>query len=161
MDRLLKLACLTGFVLMTLLPAACGSSDDDAADAGATNSKTAFIEEGDQICQDNYTKRTQLLTQLNDELIKGKKKPPPMAQQEDILVNRVMPIFWEESEELNGVPLPADGTAAAEKILTALEDSIEAVEANPGKSIEQGTGVEFREAEQLAKEFGFVWCGRS
>jgi hypothetical protein len=156
----LKLACIAGLMLLSLVLAGCGSSDDDTAEGGtATISKVAFIKQGDQICRDNYSKRTQLLTGYI-ERFKGKELPP-ISQQEEIVVNRVMPIFWEQSEELNSLPLPSKGTAEAEKFLAALEDSIESVEANPTKSIEQGTGVEFREAEQLGEDFGFQWCGRS
>jgi hypothetical protein len=42
-----------------------------------------------------------------------------------------------------------------------LEKSIKNVEADPARSLSEGTGVEFKEVEQLAQDFGFEWCGRS
>ncbi len=146
--------------LMALAISGCGSSDSEDAEASSGMPKAVYIQKGDRICQANYAKRTQLLTQLSKKY-SGGKNLPPLARQEEILVNRVMPIFWEESKELNELPLPEKGAKEAEEILAGLEKSIEGVEADPAKSLSEGTGVEFKEVEKLAQEYGFEWCGRS
>jgi len=159
----LKNAFVAGLLVLVLggIAAGCGSSDEDTGESGeATVTKAVFIKQGDQICKDNYSKRTQLLTALSTKYFKDK-KPPPQAFQEKILVNQVMPVFQEESEELNDLPLPEEGSKEAEAILTGLEDAIAAVEANPGRSLKLGTEVEFGDVEKLAHEYGFEWCGRS
>jgi hypothetical protein len=148
-------ACLLGLILSLL---GCGSGGDETEE-GLT--KAVFIKRGDKICQDNYSKRTQRLTQLNNEYVKNQAKPPSQSLQETLLVSEVMPIFQEEAEELDDLPLPDQEAAQAQKIIRALEEAIKGVEANPGQAIARGTGVQFREAEELAKAFGFQYCGRS
>jgi len=162
MKQLFKHPLVAGLALIALIAASgCGSSDGEEADAnGPALAKPLYIQKGDRICQDNYAKRGRLLTRLSQEFSEGKNLPPP-ARQEAILVNQVMPIFWEESKELNALPLPEEGTKEAEEILAALEVSIESVEADPARSIREGSGVEFKEVERLAHEYGFEWCGRS
>jgi hypothetical protein len=157
-----RAAFVTGLLALSLGMASCGSSDDETGESVSSPvAKAVFIKQGDRICKDNYSKRTQRLTRLSNEFFGNGKKPPPQAQQEDILVNQLMPIFWEESEELNELPLPEEGTQEAEEILARIEGAIKAVEANPARSLKRGTGVEFRQAEELAHDFGFEWCGRS
>jgi hypothetical protein len=157
----LRTAFIAGLLAMALGVAGCGSSDDSSDEStSATVTKVVFIKQGDQICKDNYSKRTKLLTALGIKYFKDK-KPPPQAVQEKILVDEVMPVFQEESEELNDLPLPAENSKEAEAILTGLEDAIAAVEENPARSLKQGTEVEFGDVEKLAQDYGFEWCGRS
>lgn len=158
MKTRLKIALVLGLALLAAGAAGCGSSDNDEAEAKASAlPKALYVEKGDRICEANYAKRTQLIEQLRQNW----KKLPPLEKQEEILVDQIMPIFWEESEELNALPLPEEGAEEAKTILTSLEDSIRGVEANPAKSVRKGSVVEFRDTEQLAKEYGFESCGRS
>lgn len=157
----LRTAFIAGLLALALGVAGCGSSDETTGESASTTvTKAVFIKQGDQICKDNYSKRTQLLTALGTKYFKDK-KPPPQAVQEKILVEQVMPVFQEESKELNDLPLPEEGSKEAEAILTGLEDAIAAVEANPARSLKQGTEVEFGDVEKLAHDYGFEWCGRS
>jgi hypothetical protein len=162
MDTLSKTSFVVGLLVVALGVAGCGSSGGDTSGDSSTTTvtKVVFIKQGDQICKDNYSKRTKLLTVLGTKYFKDK-KPPPQAVQEEILVDKIMPVFHEESEELNDLPLPAEGGKEAEAILTGLEDAIAAVEANPAKSLKLGSEVEFSDVEKLAHEYGFEWCGRS
>jgi len=161
MRRTLKYGLALGLSLLALLNAGCGSSDDeDAAAEGSPVVKALYIDKGDRICQDNYAKRTKLLTRLSRELSK-KNNLPSRAEQEEILVKQIMPIFWEESKELNDLPLPKEDAKEAEQILAELEQSIEDVEAHPARSLSRGTGVEFKDVERHAQKYGFEWCGRS
>ena len=156
-----KFIFVAGLLITALGLASCGDSDEATGEsAEATVTKVVFIKQGDQICKDNYSKRTKLLTALGTKYFKDK-KPPPQSVQEEILVKQVMPVFQEESDELNDLPLPAEGGKEAEAILTGLEDAIAAVEANPARSLKQGTEVEFSDVEKLAHDYGFEWCGRS
>jgi hypothetical protein len=143
------------------LAVGCGDSDEATGEEGDTTvTKAVFIKQGDRICKDNYSKRGALITKLSKKYFKDQ-KPPPQAVQEKILVNQIMPVFQEESEELNDLPLPEEGSKEAEAILTGLEDAIAAVEANPARSLKLGSEVEFSDVEKLAQEYGFEWCGRS
>jgi hypothetical protein len=163
MKQWLRYALAGGLLLVAFGVVGCGGSDGEEATAEAdqpTMIKAIYIEKGDKICQANYAKRGKVLSSLSQKY-SGGKNLPPQAKLEAILVNQVMPIFREESEELNELPLPDEGTEEAEKILAALEKSIEGVEADPARSLSEGTGVEFKEAERLAHEYGFKWCGRS
>jgi len=160
MKQRVTIALAAALALVAIAINGCGSSDGEDAEASAGLPKAVYIQKGDRICQANYAKRGQLLTRLGKKF-SGGKDLPPLARQEDILVNQVMPIFWEESKELNELPLPKEGTKEAEEILGDLEKSIESVEANPARSLKEGTEVEFEEVEQLAHEYGFEWCGRS
>jgi hypothetical protein len=72
-----------------------------------------------------------------------------------------MPIFREESEELNALGLPTTETQKAKAILKALKKSIAAVEAEPHVAVTKGTKVQFGPAEKLAHAYGFEYCGRS
>jgi len=161
MRTLLILALAAGVTALTLGSMGCGSSGGtDSASGESAVPKALYVQKGDRICQANYAKRTRLLVNLRKQFANGTKLPT-QADQEQILVNQIMPIFWEESKELNALPPPGEGAEEAKEILAALERSIEGVEADPAKSLSAGTGVEFKEAEQLAHEYGFKWCGRS
>jgi hypothetical protein len=163
MYKALKTAFVVGSLALMVggIAGGCGGSDEAAGETeGATVTKTVFIKQGDRICKGNYSKRTKLLTVLGIKYFKDR-KPPPQAVQEKILVNEIMPIFQEESEELNDLPLPEEGSKEAEAILRGIEDAIAAVEANPARSLKNGTEVEFSDVEKLAHEYGFEWCGRS
>jgi hypothetical protein len=155
-------ALIVVVALLAFVCQGCGGSDNEDAEAANNTAvaKAIYVEKGDQICKSNYAKRTQVLTQLRKKY-PGSKNLPPIARQEDILVKQIMPIFWEESEELNDLPLPNEGADEAEKILAALEKSIEGVEADPARSLREGTGIEFESTEQLAQDYGYEWCGRS
>lgn len=158
--------CATIVALLGIVAvvAGCGSggSSTDATPGGADASltKAQFVKQGDQICRRNYTKREKLLVGY---LAKAKREgaPPPEAVQEEVLVDQVMPIFREESEELNELGLPTKETEKAEAVLRALEGAIAAVESEPDVAIKQGTKVQFARAEKLAHSYGFEFCGRS
>src|SRR3982750_4598739 len=144
MKQPLIIALTAALALLALVNSGCGSSDgEDAEASGLAVPKAVYISNGDRICKANYAKRTQLLTGLSKEF-SGGKKLPSLARQEAILVNQIMPIFWEESKELNELPLPQEGAGEAEKILAMLEKSIKNVEADPARSLSEGTGVEFK-----------------
>jgi hypothetical protein len=130
----------------------------DSGDASLT--KAQFVKKGDQICRRNYTKREQVLLGY---LVKAQEAgaPPPQAKQEEVLITRILPIFREESEELDKLGLPTTETKKAEAILQALESAIAAVESEPAAALREGTGVQFAQAEKLARSFGFAYCGRS
>lgn len=153
------LAFISAIFALSLAVIGCGSDDESTTESRI--SKAAFVKSGDQICRENYSKRGRVLVSLNEKYVKGKKELPSQALQEELLVERVMPIFREQSEELNELPLPKTGTKEAKQILSGLEEAIEGVEANPARSIKQGTGVEFAEVEALAQDYGFQYCGRS
>jgi len=156
-----KKAVVVGLLAVALGVGGCGSSDSESGESGtAAVKKVVFIKKADQICEDNYSKRTKLLTALSAKY-SNRQKPPPQALQEQILVDKIMPVFQEESEELNELPLPAEGSKEAEAILSGLEGAIAAVEANPARSLKQGTEVEFGDVLELARAYGFEWCGRS
>ncbi len=153
--RGLLAAVLAMAVLAVSFASGCGDSEDEAS-----LTKAEFVKQGDKICKDNYAKREKFLLGYVED-IKASGKQPPQAEQEDILVNELMPIFREQSEELSEIGLPETETGQAEKILAAIEGAIEKVEQEPDVAIKQGTGVQFAEAEKMAAEFGFKYCGRS
>jgi hypothetical protein len=137
-----------------------GSTDATTGGGDASLTKAEFVKQGDLICQTNYTKRGRVLAAY---LAKAKEQgaAPPMAQQEALLVNRILPFFQEESEELNELGLPTSDAKKAEAVLRALEEAIAAVEAEPDVAVRKGTAVQFARAEHLAHSYGFEYCGRS
>jgi hypothetical protein len=158
MNTRLKYALAVGLILLAAGAAGCGSSDDGEAEAKASAlPKAIYVEKGDRICEDNYAKRTQLIEGLSQSW----EKLPPLEKQEEILVKQIMPIFWEESKELNALPPPQEGAEEAKKILASLEESIRDVEANPAKTVRKGSVVEFGDTEKLARAYGFESCGGS
>lgn len=141
---------IAGFVL-----GGCGGGDDEP-----TLTKAEFIEQGDQICKENYEEREELLMGYLAEA-KAKGKLPPLSEQEAILVDEVLPIFQIQSEELEELGLPKAGTARAEEILAGLEAAIQGVEDQPRVAIEKGSKVNFAAVEKMARDYGFKYCGRS
>lgn len=151
--------CVVLMVVLLFGVSGCGGSSGDGAGAESI-AKPQFIQRGDSICRENYTKREQFLTAYANKLKASKKTLAP-AKQEEVLVGEIMPIFEEELEELRQLPLPATGAQEAEQILAALDEAIQHVKENPAEALARGTGVAFARAEKLAHDYGFEYCGRS
>lgn len=139
--------------------AGCGGGSSTSNGSEASLTKAQFVKKGDQICERNYTRREQVLAGY---LAKAEKEGQlPLAKQEEVLVDQIMPIFREESEQLNELGLPTSETQKAEEILKGLEAAIAAVESEPDVALTKGTRVQFAAVENLAHSYGFEFCGRS
>lgn len=158
-----RCATIVALLSVVAVVAGCGGGNSTAATVGGSDAsltKAQFVKKGDQICKSNYSEREKVLFEY---LAKAKKEggPPPLAEQEQLLVVRILPIFKEESEELDELPLPSKEPQKATAVLTALESAITAVEAHPGVAVRKGMSVLFARAEALAHAYGFEYCGRS
>jgi hypothetical protein len=143
--------------------ASCGGGSVTAATTGggdAPVTKAQFVKKGDQICRLNYTEREKVLFEYLEK-VKKEGGAPPLAKQEELLVTRILPIFKEESQELDELPLPTSETRNAKAILKALAAAIAAVESHPGVAVRNGMSVLFAHVEALAHAYGFEYCGRS
>lgn len=148
-------------VLLSVATVAAGCGGNGTSEDGhILLTKAQFVAKGDRICQRNYAKRGRVLLGY---LAKAERRgaPLPQAQQEVLLVNRIMPIFREESEELDELSLPTNEAHRAETILAALDAAIAAVESEPEVAVKKGTAVQFARVEGLARSYGFKYCGRS
>jgi hypothetical protein len=156
--RSVVVVALSGIVAVLMGCGGGGSTTNEGGDASL--SKAQFVSKGDQICELNYTKRERVLSGY---LAKAEREGGqlPLARQEKVLVDQIMPIFQEESEQLNGLGLPTTETQKAEAILEGLEAAIAAVESEPDVALEEGTAVQFGAVEKLARSYGFEFCGRS
>jgi hypothetical protein len=151
------IALLAAAAVLALLASGCGSDDGDSGEARLT--KAELIEQGDNICQQADGKRLAGLAPYIREAKEGKGLPPK-PQQEELVVELVLPPFQEEAEELSELNPPEADEEEVQALIQAIEEAVERGEADPS-SILGGASSQFGEAEKLGREYGFKHCGRS
>jgi hypothetical protein len=136
-------------VLVLAVLAGCGGGDGTQ-----TLSKAEVIKTGDEICRDADKAKTKAFYAYAKEhptAASGSK-----SERKELLVAIGLPPLEEELEKLSGLE-PESGASEYKAILTAFETGISEAKANPFSITNEATSP-LKQANQLAKEFGFREC---
>lgn len=136
-----------------LVAAGCGGGGSDISTVSLT--KPQYLKKADAICEEDYAHRTASL--VRDE---SKIRGMSTAEEEEVVVNIVLPTYRRDVAELTQLGVPKGHEAEVEKVLSTFEETLDRVEADPG-SILAGASKQFGELEQLTHKFGYERCGRS
>ena len=149
---------------VAILAAGCG--DDDEASTGATTTTEAasaapiplseWVDRADKICADaSATLNQQIASEFSD----GQPDEEAIAQFTD---EHVIPSLQRQHDEIAALPPPKGNEGDAEALLTALEQGIAALEADPTAAVtETGSDSPFAEANEFAGKLGLRECGES
>jgi hypothetical protein len=135
------------------------SGDTSAQADGQPLTKAQLIKAGDKICQRTSAKIVEDWQREKENYGRGFGAQPSEKQNEEGLVDLVLPAIQEEAEEMAElVPPPAD-RAEIDAIVVALEKGVAQSEANPGAAFAPGAKNPLDEASKLSKAYGFKVCG--
>lgn len=142
--------------------AVAGDGGGAAAGDGSSSevlSKAEFIKQGDAICQKGGGRIFNELQRHKTEYGRGWGRQPSKKQNEEGLVDLVLPILREEVEELEALTPPPGDEAEIEAMLDAFEEGVEKTEAKPGLAESRGPNNPLAEASALSQKYGFKVCG--
>jgi hypothetical protein len=87
---------------------------------------------------------------------------PSEQEAADFTAETVVPSLQQQHEEIAALPPPEGNEGDAQTMLTALEQGIAALEADPSAALQaQGPDSPFAEANEFAKKLGLRECGES
>jgi hypothetical protein len=143
-------------LLLGLILLGCGSSGESTETAAAP-SKAVFIREADAICKKGDAKIQQDFRAFGKE--HGFSTGGPSDQEGEELVHQVLlPNLEKQADQIRALGAPSGDEEQIAAILEALEEGIEEVDAKP-KHVFNGSTDPFREANELAAEYGMKVCG--
>jgi hypothetical protein len=137
------------------------SQGDESAPPSASGqplTKREFIRLGDQICRRGGTKIVTELQKHKLEYGRGFGKQPTQKQNEEGLVDLVLPVIQSEAEEIAALEPPAGDEQEVAAIVRALETGVAETEAKPSLA-GSVKGNPLGEASKLSQEYGFKLCG--
>jgi hypothetical protein len=129
-----------------LLAAGCGGDE--------TQSKTAWVEQADDIC----AAADQDLNQAVEDQFGGN-TPPDDAEQEQFVTDEVIPSLQSQHDEIADLSAPEGAEEQADALLAALQSGIDALEADPASIQAAGADAPLAKANQLADKLGLTDCG--
>jgi hypothetical protein len=152
-----------------LIAAGCGDDDDETTAAsvpttttsgatGATGAtgealtKDEFIKQADAICASG----DKTINEAFDALGPGE---PSGQEQEQVITDTVVPEVQGEIDGIRALTPPAGDEEEVGAILDAAQSAVDEVKADPSLLTEQNAEDPFKEANQLAKEYGLKECG--
>lgn len=142
-------------VLVALVVAGCGSSDETTTDETVTLTKAEFIKQGDAICQkgnDESEKEAEEFAEENDfDLEKASDEQLEEAVSEVLVAN-----LRGQLDELEALGAPEGDEEQVEEIVDSLEGATEEIEDDPGVVFD---GEVLKEPGELAQDYGFKVCG--
>jgi|tagenome__1003787_1003787.scaffolds.fasta_scaffold20927169_2 hypothetical protein len=157
---------LAALALTSLLAAGCGGGDDGGGKAAASApSKSEYVRSADRVCSQVRV----LLNSANVELAKAfnEKKAGGAAD----ALDRFTPKFSAKVEQLRKLPPPSGDEAQVAGVLRVMATQVDALKresralrAEDSKSLEAIGKVQqqaFKDADRLARQYGFHVCGRS
>lgn len=144
-----------GAIVVTLLAAGCGGSDESSAGADAI-SKQEFIAKADAICKKG-TERMQ------GAILAGLKNPQSLskvsqAEQEELVESAMVPSIKREVRELRALGIPEGDEERVDAMIGALEEGVETAEDNP-EAVANSSDVVFGIPSRIASEYGLEACG--
>jgi hypothetical protein len=149
---------VVGVLALGLVAAGCGSSDDDSTDTveeTVTLTKAEFIKQGDQICkqaEDDSEVEAEEFAEENGFTLDDASD----EQLEEAIGEVLVPALDRQAEEIDALGAPEGDEEQVEEILTALDEASAEVADNPSIAFK---GDPLKEADQLAKAYGFKVCG--
>jgi hypothetical protein len=150
-----------------IFAAGCGGDDDDEeASTGATGATGAagaapiplnqWVDRADGICADASAALDQ---DIASEFSNGQPDEEEIAQFTD---ENVIPSLQRQHDQIAALPPPEGNEGDVETLLTALEQGIAALEADPTAAVtETGSDSPFAEANEFARKLGLRECGES
>lgn len=144
-----------------------GSTTRGGADGGNTGSqadgqpltKAQMIKLGDIICQEVSARILSAWQSEKENYGRGFGAQPSQKQNEESLVDLVLPAIQEEAEEIAELVPPPGDEARIDAIVAALEEGVAKSKANPGLAFGSTSQNPLDEASTLSKQYGFKVCG--
>lgn len=154
-----RLLAVLAAIFAVGLIAGCGSSDDstdtETVEETVTLTKTEFIAQGDQICkqaeEDSEAEAEEFAEENGFSLENASDE-----QLEEAVAEVLIPALDRQAEEIEALGAPEGDEEQVEAILTALEDGSAEIADDPSIAFE---GDALKEANDLAKDYGFKVCG--
>lgn len=140
------LVAALGFTLLAMLTGCGGGGDSSPAPT-----KTAYLEEVNEICSEGQDKHDQL---INASLKKFEQRGEDPKLQEELVLELQEP-YEETTERLADLTPPANGGQAVEALIAAREKAAETVTEDP---LLVYKGHPYRQVEKLAKSSGAGEC---
>jgi hypothetical protein len=151
---------------LALLIAGCGGSDDEtsggngstvAADAPPT--KAEFSKAAEEVCDKARDRRYNKAVKYREDHAKELKAMEPIAAEEKIVVDVVLPAILEEAEELDALPVPKGDEKKIEAIIAGMEKGVKVAEKKPSRAwLEVPSEYAFRNVGLKIRAYGLVDC---
>jgi hypothetical protein len=148
-----------------LLVAGCGGGDKgdestlpaqlSTSSVPQTLTKQEYVARGDQICAAGTFKIGDQARQQFGNV------PPTQAQVQQFSVDVVVPTFEDQLDQLRALPAPAGDEQQVTAIYDAVQEGVDALQANPALFATPNGGGALVKASRLARAYGFKQCGQS
>jgi len=144
-------------LLLCALALGCGGSGETSTIAGPAPEgplpKDEFIRQADAICLSGDSR----IEAAADDLAASGQNPTP-AQVRRIALDIVVPGLEAELDAIGALPPPSGDTREVEGILSATQEGIDQIEADP-ESLTAGPPPGLEKAGRLARAYGAEECG--
>ena len=153
-------ALLAAVAALAIVVAGCGGGSDSNSSTEATSSltKAQFLKQGNAICAKGNKEIEQGFEEFGKEHHFSKKNEPTQTELEEAAEEVLIPNIRQELDGIRALGAPSGEEAEVEKVLAAAEKGLAKGEEDPGAMIKEGEGP-FKEANELAREFGLTTCG--
>lgn len=123
--------------------------------------RAQFVAAADRVCRRISQRIFTELQEHKTEYGRGFGAQPSKKQNEEGLVDIVLPLLRSEARSLDGLSPPSEDENKVDRIIRALEKGITTTEANPGLAL-SGVGPKnpLDEASRLSKAYGLKVCGQ-
>jgi hypothetical protein len=145
---------LAALVLVAALVAGCGGDDSDTT---ASLSKAEFIKQADAICEKSESKVSSEFEDFAKENDWSEDEEPTKEQQEEAIAEVIGPSVQSQAEEIRELGAPEGDEKTINKMLTAVEDGVEALEESPDQLVEGKNPL--AKGSKLARDYGLEKCG--
>ena len=160
------IAALFGVLAIAVVAAGCGSSSSGGSSSSSGGDESAasaltkpeFIKAADAICEES----NEALEGEANEFAKENEidiEKPTEAQQEEVVSEVVAPAIRAQAEGISALGAPSGEEEEVEAIVEAVEAGAEEAEEDPGTLVSGEGGGPFKEANELANEYGLKVCG--
>lgn len=127
----------------------CGSGNSEGTAAELT--KAEFVKQGNATCEKGFTRIAKAIASATAEEEKISK-----SQQQQRLFHAILPAYSEMVEDLRSLDTPVGEEKNVDAILSAYEEEIEALEADPKRAY--SGHLLFVQPNKLANSYGLTHC---
>jgi hypothetical protein len=137
----------------------CGGDDDDNGSAATTTttataaalSKEQFLKRGNQICSQGEKHINQAEKKLGND--------PSQAEIDQFTTKTAIPTIQYEIAGVDGLPPPSGDEEQVDAIVSAAQQGLDELKADPSLITAGGQENPFAEANKLANQYGLTACG--